>query len=900
MTDHPIDFTCFTKYKGTRVQRFVFPIIPVNAILSPNSMLTQDHLGKIPGVYNPETGCWAGFKWQDNVTTEAMLQAWELWQAETGPFALGARTGEFISIDGDSDAAKYMAMVRELSFAHLGETPIIRRRDGSERAQFFYQHTPNTPPISKRKVKYRDENGAEHTVEVLGKGQQTVLEGPHAKGKMHYWETIGIAEGWDQMPAVTVDQADALIMAIVEESEKLGMTKVKVSLPSLNDRPAAVSITNTDSPHLAGDRDLLTRAIRAISLDDTSIEYDEFVNILRAICAAVGGDIQYLHEVVWPWVCESETVARGHSGLRTQDRGIEWLEARWRSFTDSQLGAEDVYGWAANFGFTEGNAAIVAELFRQEALANGNTDQAADGSGAGGDGSGSPPGAGGSSGPNGPLPPNDTHSALADAIEALYGDRRKFSAETKRWLEHEDAIWRICHGLLGDIEILARDLATQYRANPTIPRALDRARALESTGTHAAVRHALQGRRSMIVREKDFDADPRLLNTPDFVINLETGETMPHAPELLMRQMTLVTPDVMTFGYYEQSCPRFLQLVRILADGRDWVEPFLQRWFGYCLTGNIGHQHFLFIQGLPGTGKTQLITILNLLMGTYATTLRSVWMMKNTEKRFDMNKVVGKRMGFGDETQKGSTFDEERLSNVAGSHTLQAEIKGGDEYDFPNRLKLNLTGNHRPNFISGEAGGLMRRMLLLEVTSKPLAEIPGFEVQENFAADVVAAEGPAILMWAIQGAMLDYADKDHKIFNELKRPMVEATKTYSKENSLYWQWIESKMRLGPLDEVDIDLIEAYEQYKEYAYATTKVRMNDRRTDFKAALVAMLGNQIEFALRTKGQHKGRAIIKGLGYANSVESAGDNVVSLTALLEKRAEAADGEEKTSPSEV
>lgn len=38
----------------------------------------------------------------------------------------------------------------------------------------------------------------------------------------------------------------------------------------------------------------------------------------------------------------------------------------------------------------------------------------------------------------------------------------------------------------------------------------------------------------------------------------------------------------------------------------------------------------------------------------------------------------------------------------------------------------------------------------------------------NFAADVVEAEGPAILMWAIEGAMLDYADKNHKVFDALK------------------------------------------------------------------------------------------------------------------------------------
>jgi len=40
------------------------------------------------------------------------------------------------------------------------------------------------------------------------------------------------------------------------------------------------------------------------------------------------------------------------------------MEARLESFKDSQLGAEFVYQWAASFGFTAGQAAITAELFR--------------------------------------------------------------------------------------------------------------------------------------------------------------------------------------------------------------------------------------------------------------------------------------------------------------------------------------------------------------------------------------------------------------------------------------------------------------------------------------------------------------------------------------------------------
>ena len=71
----------------------------------------------------------------------------------------------------------------------------------------------------------------------------------------------------------------------------------------------------------------------------------------------------------------------------------------------------------------------------------------------------------------------------------------------------------------------------------------------------------------------------------------------------------------------------------------------------------------------------------------------------------------------------------------------------------------------------------------------------------------------AILMWATEGAMLDYADKDNLIFNAQKQPMVDATREYTRENSLYWSWFESRMRLGPGDEVDIDLLEAYESLR---------------------------------------------------------------------------------------
>ena len=111
-------------------------------------------------------------------------------------------------------------------------------------------------------------------------------------------------------------------------------------------------MTERDQPIPRGDRERLTKAIGHIDLDqDPDMDYDAFITLLRAICASVMGDLTYMNEVVWPWVC-TQKHARGQ-GPRTEEQGIEWLETRWKSFPDSTVGPEHVYWWAAICGYTE-------------------------------------------------------------------------------------------------------------------------------------------------------------------------------------------------------------------------------------------------------------------------------------------------------------------------------------------------------------------------------------------------------------------------------------------------------------------------------------------------------------------------------------------------------------------
>ena len=198
MADHPLKSTDFLKFIDQPVQRYILRIIPANAELSEQSGLKPHTLGKIPGRYNRQTGKWAGWtKWQNHATTKTDLEFWETDQNDTGPYAAGCRTGDIIIvIDLDSDDAAYIAMVRRLAEKHLGDTGVIRCRDGAVRIQLFYNRKVHTPPITKQVCSYLDAQGTKHLTEVLGAGQQTVIEGPHAKGAMHYWESFDLVNGW--------------------------------------------------------------------------------------------------------------------------------------------------------------------------------------------------------------------------------------------------------------------------------------------------------------------------------------------------------------------------------------------------------------------------------------------------------------------------------------------------------------------------------------------------------------------------------------------------------------------------------------------------------------------------------------------------------------------------------
>src|SRR5215471_15226253 len=107
-------------------------------------------------------------------------------------------------------------------------------------------------------------------------------------------------------------------------------------------------------------------------------------------------------------------------------------------------------------------------------------------------------------------------------------------------------------------------------------------------------------------------------------------------------------------------------------------------------------------------------------------------------------------------------------------------------------MTITITGNHLPHFITSSQpnkSGIDRRLLVLKV-DKLLKVKP----DDHYARKLVDAEGPAILMWLIQGAMEGYESLQEtgSFYGDTTKKAAAAAIDYKAKMSPHLQWMEEK------------------------------------------------------------------------------------------------------------
>jgi putative DNA primase/helicase len=245
------------------------------------------------------------------------------------------------------------------------------------------------------------------------------------------------------------------------------------------------------------------------------------------------------------------------------------------------------------------------------------------------------------------------------------------------------------------------------------------------------------------VMSNALDADPWKLNCSNGTVDLRTGQLHPHRLEDLNTKMVEVGFDP------KAECPLFLKFLhRIFSDDAELI-GFVQRVFGYALTGDTSAQSFFVFYGRGANGKSVLLDIILHIAGPYGKTMPPELLLKkpNGGTPFESADLHGCRVSVCSEVEQGRAFNEPLLKQLTGGDRMKARHLYQDFFEFTPMAKLILSANSLPE-ITGADHGIWRRANIIPFD----VEIPVQE-QDKQLAQKLKAEAPGILAWAVQGEL---------------------------------------------------------------------------------------------------------------------------------------------------
>lgn len=290
----------------------------------------------------------------------------------------------------------------------------------------------------------------------------------------------------------------------------------------------------------------------------------------------------------------------------------------------------------------------------------------------------------------------------------------------------------------------------------------DIAASLRKWGAKSEMRERLQAAFSLLeglvtVPADSLDRDPYALNVMNGTIDLRTGELRPH------NQGDLITKCIPIIYDPKAEAPTFKRALTQITDGCQGLATFLQRWFGYCATGDTTEQKFAVHHGDGANGKSLLLGVIDGVLGEYAGTAAPNLLMAGGQNRHpaEIADLFGMRLAVAHEAGENSVLREDLIKQATGGDKLKARRMRENFFEFTPTHTLNLLTNHKPQ-IRGTDRGIWRRVVLVpySVTFGTAVEVEQGVAQylrDDRLGEKLKAEAAGILTWLVQGAYRWYA-----------------------------------------------------------------------------------------------------------------------------------------------
>jgi len=260
------------------------------------------------------------------------------------------------------------------------------------------------------------------------------------------------------------------------------------------------------------------------------------------------------------------------------------------------------------------------------------------------------------------------------------------------------------------------------------------------------------------VKAKKFDLHPELLNVGNGVVNLRTGELLPHSPDFYFTKH-VSTPYIPDATHPDVTSA----LSAIPEEEREWM----QIRFGQGITGYSPEDDVLpFLNGRGENGKSTIVEMIFAALGEYATLISERVLMANpNDHPTELMTLRGVRLGFIEELPESKHLPVKRLKDLLGVPRLKARYVNRNNVEWTPTHTLVVTTNYLP-LIDEVDHATWRRLKLVNFpykfvnTDRELVsgERRGDGQLRQRLKHSKDGQAEAVLAWLVEGAVKSFAD----------------------------------------------------------------------------------------------------------------------------------------------
>jgi putative DNA primase/helicase len=339
----------------------------------------------------------------------------------------------------------------------------------------------------------------------------------------------------------------------------------------------------------------------------------------------------------------------------------------------------------------------------------------------------------------------------------MYGKDMKYCHAMKKWLVWDGRRWRV------DETDQARRLAKQAMLE-FLQQAITKAAGekVEKFARSCLEAHRVGSMLSMAeceiyVLPSELDTHPYSLNFLNGTVDLRTGLLRPPAREDLITKL-------IRYDYRPEAlCPLWLAFLDyIMGGGPDAGEAeleraqrltdYLQRAFGYSLTGCTIEKAVFLLFGAGDNGKSTMLSTFRQLVDEYSVLLQVDTLMVRQESnnsQADLADLRGARFVQTSETEEGQRLAQGKLKRITqGMGKIKAVRKYENPIEFPETHKLWMDTNRKPTIRDADDRATFSRLHPIPF----LVRIPREQIDRDMPQKLLA-EAEGILAWAVYGAI---------------------------------------------------------------------------------------------------------------------------------------------------